>query len=98
MFSICTSFPAIQFSVVHRQKYLGKKKAQCQIPGGSDLPQQKNVACCITGARCPGWERDAQRMADEAESIKFRGGGARNFSSPLPTKTVEGNPLFLICP
>ena len=46
----------------------GKKKAQYQIPGGSDLPQEKNVARCITGARCPGWEREAQWMGQSALS------------------------------
>lgn len=38
----------------------GKKKAQYQIPGGCDLPQEKK---CVTGAHCPGWEQKAQRKA-----------------------------------
>lgn len=39
----------------------GGKKAQYQIPGGSDLPQEKNVARCITGAHAHAGSKEAQR-------------------------------------
>lgn len=41
----------------------GKKKAQYQIPGGCDLPQEKK---CVTGAHCPGWEQKAQQTGPKA--------------------------------
>lgn len=34
---------------------------------------------------------------DGTERIKLRGSGAMSFSCPLPAKTVEGKPVFLIC-
>lgn len=46
----------------------GKKNAQYQIPGCSDLPQEKNVVRCITGAHCPAWAREAQQMGQRALS------------------------------
>lgn len=39
----------------------GGKKAQYQIPGGSDLPQEKNVAHCITGAHAHAGSKEAQQ-------------------------------------
>lgn len=95
MFSICTSFPAIQLSVVHRQKYLGgKKKAQYQIPGGSDLPQEKNVACCITGVHAHAGSKEAQRAEQSTLTQRL---WCQELPTASPAMRAVSHSVSIIC-
>jgi len=80
MFSICTSFPAIQFSVVHRQKYLGKKKKKHNTRSqGALIYHRRKCGTLYNRSPLPTLRMGGATVG--GETVKLRVSGAKSFSS-----------------